>query len=295
MAALLRDAKRLLAAALASGQRGAADPDPLTPTELLTRQLAAEGKTPEPWQVDYLASRSRFRFVLAGRQTGKSHTNAAMLSADAARYPGSLSLVVSRSQFQAQEVLKRCIAACQWLPGVNVESSALEVRISRSGRAPSSIRALASTGDALRGWTIPERGTLYLDEGCFINEDAWTAVMPVISAHRARVVLTSSAGVLGHWSHSLWDDPDGKFTEWERFRVPSDSLSWTDKDFLASERNRLPADRYRQEHECEFRAVASGDPVFDPAHLRGMAAGLPDPDRHELNLDDLIRRLNGAS
>lgn len=242
-------------------------PLPSTPLELLTRQLASVGGRPRGWQVAALEDAGRNIFCLAGRQVGKGSMAAARLVHDSGHSGGGLHLVVSASQRQAQIVIERCAAMAQFLgPSVKVEVTATEVRVGSTR-----IVALPSSSSSLRGWTVtggdnPDvKGTLLLDEGCFIGEDAWNAVVPTTVAHAARIMITSSAGGIGHWTQQLFDSDD---ESWSRYRVRAEDCEDYDVDFLTSERLRLPADVYRAEYESQFRAVVSGDPVFDPALLQ---------------------------
>jgi phage FluMu gp28-like protein len=242
-------------------------PLPATATELLSRQLTAAGSEADPWQRALLDDDSRRIVCLAARQTGKGSVAAARIVHDAARSAGALHLVVSASQRQAQIVIERCAQMAQFLGGkVKVDVTATEVRLGTSR-----IVALPSSSTSLRGWTVdggdnPDvKGTLLLDEGCFMPEDAWNAVVPTTVATGARILITSSAGALGHWSQLLFDGSD---ESWSRYRVRADDVERYDLEFLDSERLRLPTDVFRAEYESQFRALVSGDPVFDPALLQ---------------------------
>src|SRR5262245_53788180 len=85
---------------------------PMHPHELLSvaldpsRILQAQGLAPDPWQRDVLASSSRYVLLNCSRGAGKSRVTSALALHTALFAPGSLVLLVSRSQRQSIELLR---------------------------------------------------------------------------------------------------------------------------------------------------------------------------------------------
>src|SRR5262249_28657710 len=70
--------------------------------------LRAQGITPDPWQQEFLLSNDREILLNCCRGAGKSRTTSARAVHTALFRPKSLTLLISRSQRQAKEIMRYC-------------------------------------------------------------------------------------------------------------------------------------------------------------------------------------------
>src|SRR5262245_52190584 len=100
-------------------------------------QLARDcGIVPDPWQVKLLHERPRRGLLLCSRQSGKSTVTALMALHTAIYEPGSLSLLLSPSQRQSQELFRTVMLFHARLPGAPelTAESALRAEMSNQSR-----------------------------------------------------------------------------------------------------------------------------------------------------------------
>src|SRR5262245_38818158 len=105
-AAIRRQAERL--AARLSTLRRADGPALTELSREPTLTLRAQGLKPDPWQADLLTSRSDRILLLAARQVGKSRATSALAVNDALLNAGATVLIVSPSERQSVEMLRKC-------------------------------------------------------------------------------------------------------------------------------------------------------------------------------------------
>jgi hypothetical protein len=245
-------------------------PPPSSAGELLWRTLAAGGRQPDPWQTAVADSDSKRQIVIAARQSGKSTVLASRVLHAAATHPDSMSLLISASERQAKELLAKFTSSLLWVgpAGLGAHSSQSEVRLGNGSR----IVVLASSSNAVRGWTVTEHGFLCVDECAFTPRETWEAVVPVVVAHGGGIILTSSAGAVGSWPHEIHSRPD-VFPQWERHTVSAWDIQRYDKQFLADEERRLPPDVFAAEYEGAWRNAITDAVIESMLIDRAVKAG----------------------
>lgn len=218
---------------------------------LLARRVGIE---PEPWQVRLLRSTAPRVLVCAARQVGKSSMIALLALHRALFWPGSLVPVVSSRQEASNEFLLKARA---WARALDqpAEESVTTLRFSNGSR----LLALPATPDTTRGYSAASM--LILDEGAFIQDAVYSAVVPTLAADGRLLALSTPAGPLG-WFWRSWQDETGT---WERHRVrASESRQYT-PERLADVRRLVGEWSYQTDYQAEFLDPAGA--AFKAAHI----------------------------
>lgn len=219
--------------------------------------MVAAGMEPTPWQARILRSKAQQQMLLCARQAGKSTTVSAAALHEAGVYGGRLVLILSSTQKQAREVLKRIVAL--WKPS---ESAFPVVGMNQDG---------ISFKNGSRIESIPTRdrksvdgyspNLVILDEAASIHDDVYLGgVVPSVSHTKGRVIaLTTPKGARG-WFFSIFTDR-GRLTVddatklddgWQRTVIRAtdcDHLSARELDDFRNLQGEVP---FAQEYMCEF-------------------------------------------
>ena len=210
---------------------------------ILARQVEVE---PDPWQAAVLRSRSRRLHLNCARQIGKS-TTASLIALHTALYtPGSLTLVVSKAEDQANELFKK-IKAFYYQVGRPVEASQENVStlVLENG---SRILSKAATAGGIRGYSVH---LLLVDEGAYVDDEVWKAVNPSVSMTRGRIVAMSTPNGPQGWWYDV--SPTGTLgAQWEHVVVPVTECPRHTPDSIADLRDSMSDREFRQEYLCEF-------------------------------------------
>lgn len=208
--------------------------------------MLALGYKPDVWQLGLLRSTALRVMILAARQVGKSRTTACIAIRDALLKPGATIVIVSPSERQSIELLRRCKEAFEALgrPLGVVSETQTRVEYSNSSR----ILALPAKGDTCRGLTVD---TLICDEAARIPDELFDAVSPMLAVTGGRMLLLSSpCGKRGVF-HREWTSA----RSWERVRVTADRCPRISPAFLESERERMTEEIFLSEYGCVFGEI----------------------------------------
>lgn len=263
--------------------------------------MRAAGLTPDPLQVK-IATTPGHQLVLAHRQFGKSQIAAAIAREDAARYPGSLDLLVSRSMRQSGELFRKVKDFYQLTPGRMplVKDTEHEMEWPNGSRTIS----LPASPETIVGYSSVHR--LIIDEAARVPDETYYSVRPMLAMSGGTILaITSPFGRRG-WFWEEWtgkagdehvmdlanverlladlDFPIDEYSErgqvvptvsddlrsyqWTKTYVPATHNPRLTRAFLASERWRIPDLWFRQEWLCEF--VELSEVVFRYEDLRAM-------------------------
>lgn len=169
------------------------------------------GFAAEPWQQGLLRSRSRRQLVACARQVGKTQVTAIRAVHAAVYEPDSLVLLISPSQRQSDELLRRCRAvyrACG-RPLRSVAESVTELALENGSR----IVSLPGTEGTSRGFAAAR--LVVLDEAARVEDDIFASVLPMVASDGVIAALSTPWGRRG-WFWELWEAPGNG---WERHRV----------------------------------------------------------------------------
>ena len=263
-----------------------------TPIDALT-MLRQAGMEPDRHQTSMLTSTARQQLWLAHRQFGKSLCVADLAWAEACTVPGSLTLLISRSQRQASELFRKVKTFVRTSPGpalIRDTELSLETRIS------SRIVSLPASPDTVVGYTAP--GLVIIDEAARVHDALYYALRPMLAMSRGRLIALSTPWGQRGWFYEAWQthhteqamdaataqalladlgmavppdllwEEDGTAFQWERFKVTAPDNPRLHPFFLANERRSVPDLIFRSEWLCEF--IAATGAVFDFTDLERM-------------------------
>jgi hypothetical protein len=204
------------------------------------------GFRPDKWQEDALRSEAPRQLYNASRQSGKS-TVAAILAVHTALYePGSLSLLLSPTLRQSQELFRKCLsfyrAADRPVPPES--ETALTMTLANGSR----IVSLPGSEASVRGYSAVK--LLVVDEAARVPEDLYASVRPMLAVSAGRLIALSTPYGNRGWWFEAWRGSDG--SAWERYEVPATDVPRISPEFLAEEERTLGEWWYRQEYFCEF-------------------------------------------
>ncbi len=160
---------------------------------------------PYDWQVEALDPRYKRILVVAARQAGKSSISSGRGHHTARFYEGSLSLIVSPSEQQSKETMKKVEELIVRDPNAKLTGDAsFEKRYENTSR----ILALPGTERSVRGYSGPK--LIIMDEASRIEDNTYKAVRPMLTGNPEAVLIavTTPFGKMGwfynEWSTSKW-------------------------------------------------------------------------------------------
>ena len=207
------------------------------------------GLDPDQWQADLLRSQPHRALLLCCRQSGKSTTTAVLGLHRALFHPGSLVLLLSASQDQSSELLRR-VRTLYEAAKVGVESVGDSKRILELANG-SRVLSLPASPDGVRGYSAD---LVVADEASFLDLPLYQAILPTLAATNGDLcALTTPKGRTGFFFTEWTDGAD----DWHRVKVTADDCPRIAADFLEGQRRMLGERAYQMEYECEFQDTTS--------------------------------------
>ena len=213
------------------------------------------GMIADPWQAKVLRDPADRELLIVHRQGGKSAT-AAVAAVHAALFvPGSLTLVVSPSQRQSQELFRTILVLYRSLgrPVPAETENSLSMTLENGSR----IVALPADATTIRGYSAVR--LLIIDEAAFVPDDTLAAVRPMLAVSAGRMLAMSTPFGRRGWFYEA-----SKSRAWRITTVTADQCPRISPEFLEAERE-AGGWRFKQEYECEFVDVAGL--MFDRADI----------------------------
>ena len=212
---------------------------------------------PDQWQANALRSSSKRQIYLTSRQAGKSSTAAAKALHKAIMEPGSLTLLLSPSLHQSQEIFKKFQAYYRKLRqpcGIRSES-ALRMELGNGSR----VLSLPGSSQTIVGYTAD---LLVIDEAARTPPELLEAALPMVAVSGGTVIpLSTPAGARG-WFYELWTGGD---PTWERFEVMATECPRITSEHIEEARNMRGSRHVQQEYFCSFEA--NEEAFFRPEDL----------------------------
>jgi hypothetical protein len=207
--------------------------------------LAARiGMDPDDWQAKALRSRAGRVLLNCSRQSGKSTVASVLADHEALYVPGSLTLLLSPSLRQSQELFRLCLRTYRNL-GRPVSPEA-ENQLSLALDNGSRIVSLPGQENTIRGYAGVD--LLIIDEAARVPDETYFAVRPMLAVSGGRIVAMSTPYGKRGWWFEAWRSDEA----WERYEVPAVEVPRISPDLLHEERRTLGEWFFRQEYECVF-------------------------------------------
>jgi len=162
--------------------------------------LAQLDMPPFDWQREALDPRYKRILVLAARQSGKSSISAGRGHHTGRFMDNSLSLIVSPSEQQSKETMKKVDELIMKDPNADlIGNASFEKKYSNGAR----VLALPGTERSVRGYSGPK--LIIMDEASRIEDGTYKAVRPMLTGNPDSVLLavTTPYGKMG-WFYEEW-------------------------------------------------------------------------------------------
>lgn len=244
--------------------RELADMGPLAPITLDPLAIIRlAGMEPDPWQTGVLDCEADKVMLLGGRQIGKSLVCSALALRTMILEEGALVLVISPSDRQSGEFVRKAKSFFYSLPRGNgipeaTADSALQLHLDNGSR----LIGLPDSEGRVRGYSGVK--LLFLEEASRVPDQLYHACTPMLAVSKGRQVALSTAfGKMG-WYFDAWE----KDSTWRKFKVTADQCPRITPAFLASEKRAMPERWFLQEYYCEF--LDPEDAVFNREDIEAM-------------------------
>lgn len=254
--------------------------------------MTLAGTTPDPWQKGVLESTAPRVQLLCSRQVGKTEVAAALAIRTAELEAPATVLVLSPSERQSAEFLRRVRsfhAALGGRPktaGRSPVASWYETMVAAAGKdepyyaMPAAVResalqmhlangsrviGLPATEGTVRGYS--DVNLLVIDEASRVPDDLYRAIRPMLSVSRGRLLALSTPFGKRGWFYEEW--VSGR--PWDRYRITADQCPRITAEFLAEERAALGERWFRQEYYASFEDTI--DAVFLQSDIEAAFVG----------------------
>jgi hypothetical protein len=209
-----------------------------------TQMALAAGITPDSWQSSFLRSQSDRILLNCSRQVGKSTTTATLATHTAIYEPNSLTLLLSPSLRQSQELFRKCLEVYRALdrPIPADAENALSLELESGSR----IVSLPGKEGTIRGMSGVR--LLIIDEASKVPDGLYKSVRPMLAVSNGRLVLLSSPfGTRGFF----WESWKNR-ANWDYYEVPATQCPRITPEFLEEEKETLGEWWFEQEYMCRF-------------------------------------------
>jgi hypothetical protein len=202
------------------------------------------GMPPDEWQQDLLSSTAQRILLNCSRQSGKSTMTGVLAVHTALTQPGSMSLLLSPTQRQSGELLRKCLEIYR---GTGRQVQALnESALSLSLANGSRIVSLPGKDATVRGYSGVD--LLAIDEAARVPGDLYMAVRPMLAVSGGRLIALSTPFGNRGWFYDAWISSD----DWQRYQITATDCPRISPEFLEEERANIGEFWFRQEYECVF-------------------------------------------
>ncbi len=236
----------------------------LDPVRLARRM----GIAPDPWQATVLRSPKAQVILNCSRQVGKSTVTGALASHTALYEPGAPILLLSPTERQSVELLRKVKGT---LAALGTETAEVEVNNALSLEFASGSRILALPGKegTIRGFSGVK--LLIIDEASRVPDALYQAVRPMVAVSGGRLVLLSTpCGKRGFFHHE-WTEGGA---DWERVEITAYDCPRIPRAWLDKERATIGDWWFEQEYLCQFKETT--EQVFGYDDVMGaLSADVP--------------------
>lgn len=229
------------------------------------------GFRPDKWQVKFLRSPSKSRFLNCSRQVGKSTVVAHGVLHEAIYNRDSLSLLLSPGERQSGELMRKVFDVLDRVekhPRV-VSQGLLGVEFANGSR----ILALPGKEATVRGYSAVRK--LVVDEASRVPDDLFLSIEPMLAVSGGDLwTLSSPFGKRGWWYEQykvqMQNIKEHKPVRWDYYEVPATACPRISPAFLLEQRETMGEWWWKQEYFCEFldaQSAAFSEADIDAAFL----------------------------
>lgn len=219
-------------------------------TDRLMQHLGAAGlmavaiAPPDPWQEALLEDGHKHVLLLCARQSGKTSVVATLAAHRALHQPAAEIIIVSSTQAQASEVLRRIRQILRVAELRYSQRSVQRIELANGAR----ILALSSSEQSVRGYSGVS--LLIIDEAARVPDELYYALTPMLAISQGDLYALSTPFGARGWFWQAW--AQDREDAWHRVTVTADECPRLTPEFLAEERRRMGELWYRQEYDCQF-------------------------------------------
>ena len=204
------------------------------------------GLVPDPWQERVLRSRAERIMILAARQVGKSLVCAALALRTMLLEAPALVLVVSPSDRQSGEFVRKAKSFYYALRSPEVPSvvgnSALQLHLSNGSR----LVGLPDSEGKIRGFS--DVRLLFFEEASRVPAALFHACTPMLAVSHGRQVALSTAFGKQGWYFDAWEND----ASWHKEKVTAEQCPRISRAFLEAEKQKMPERWFVQEYDNAF-------------------------------------------
>jgi hypothetical protein len=220
------------------------------------------GLVPDPWQARVLRSQAERIMILAARQVGKSLVCAALALRTMLLEAPALVLVVSPSDRQSGEFVRKVksfyyVLRDPEVPHV-VGNSALQLHLSNGSR----LVGLPDSEAKIRGFS--DVRLLFFEEASRVPAALFHTCTPMLAvSHGRQVALSTACGKQG-WYFEAWEHDQS----WHKENVTAKQCPRISRAFLEAEKRKMPERWFAQEYDNAF--LDPLDSVFRQEDIEAM-------------------------
>ena len=212
-------------------------------------------------QAEVLLSNARRGILNCCRQWGKSTVTVAKALHRAYVRPGCLVVVSSPSKRQSAEWMRKAkgMVGRMGIKARGDGDNAVSLLLPNGSR----IVGLPRMEDTVRGFSSVS--LLLIDEASRVSDEMYEALRPMLAVTDGDLWMMSTPRGKSGFFYETWEFGG---PEWMRVIGPATECRQVSKRFLEEQRREMGADKFRQEHMCEF--VGRGAGVFDRELVEGI-------------------------
>ena len=210
------------------------------------------------WQKDTLdlieANPGKWFIIKSVRQkSGKTYLLENLLIKTALEKPGSKSFMISPVNSQNNRVFLEISKAVRELTS-QINGSTMKITF-RNGSTLDF--KSAESGDSIRGYTVKNGGILVVDEACYINQEVFEIILPLVSKEHCSLVLASTPDKMSGFFYEMYTKEDSNIISINWSKYYQEMYSEEELEFY---RSVYSARRFRTEILGEF--IVDGGSVF---------------------------------
>ena len=172
------------------------------------------------WQKDTLdlieANPGKWFIIKSVRQkSGKTYLLENLLIKTALEKPGSKSFMISPVNSQNNRVFLEISKAVRELTS-QINGSTMKITF-RNGSTLDF--KSAESGDSIRGYTVKNGGILVVDEACYINQEVFEIILPLVSKEHCSLVLASTPDKMSGFFYDMYVKEDSNIISinWSKY------------------------------------------------------------------------------